>query len=287
MSTSMEPTSGADATDTGPTGDEGCAGACVPLPPAGWIGPLALEAPDEGCPSAFPDEFEEFFAGLNAPEPTCSCNCGAPEADCGDLLLLQGPAAACLGPQTNLGDSGDCMVADQLSTCGRGRWADEPASIVCAPVQDEEVPGLTWDVSVLACSGPTGGMGCDGEVCVEEASDLCIAREGEHRCPSDYPELRTFFLGADDDRSCSECSCAPDANVQCGTELRLYGSPGCSGLIAAVDVVGTEPSEDAVNTAGLASANFSNPAVTGSCTPSRVGPTGGAVERDPYSVCCR
>lgn len=279
------PTSSESGASTTPSRD--CAGACVPIPPPGWVGPVSLEAPEDGCSEAFPDLFEEFFTGLDAPAAECGCECGEATANCGDLQLVQGAAAACVGASTNLGNSGNCVSAEQLHICGRGRWAGPPTGVGCAPEPVVEVPPATWSVDLLACTAPVSGEGCAGEVCVAEANDLCVVREGSHKCPSDYPELRTFYLGVEEGRGCSECECTPGRNVACATELRLYQSPGCTGLIDSLDVVGPDFSDESANTQGLSSANFTDPAVTGSCAPSGGDSVGEATERDPYSVCCR
>ena len=175
----------------------------------------------------------------------------------------------------------------QGQVCGRGRWAGAASDPVCPPVPSVSIPDLVWETELLACGGATAGAGCDsGALCVPDAELVCVAREGSHECPPAYPDARELFLGAADNRECTECSCTAGDAVTCETTLNLYSGADCTGLLQTLDVPGTGFS-DPVSTDGLGSAAFLDPTVTTTCTPAGGEPLGAPVEEDPYTICCR
>lgn len=86
-STSDDPSTSTGADPSG-SSDAAC-GACVAEPPAGWTGPLAM-ATGQGelsCAAPYTGQAYTGFMDIAAEAASCSCACGSPEVECGELSL--------------------------------------------------------------------------------------------------------------------------------------------------------------------------------------------------------
>lgn len=279
--TSVDPT--ADETSGGPSVCE----VCVASVPEGWTGPLALGIGETApsCASPFTAVAFEAAQDIAGEDPSCECSCGDATVDCGELSLRY--STNCAGV-----DGAESFVG--ANTC-HGTTPDGPTvtpfftpiagTESCPPVADVEIPAATMTELVL-CGGGFRQETCSaGEVCVGVApegfeSALCVAREGEHECPDDYPNARSAFTDVADDRHCTACNCEPSAaEFACTADLELFNATGCEGSL------GSETTDSCFDSP--VSFQFSEPTITGSCTPTNTEPTGSIAGEDPITICCQ
>ncbi|MEM7156648.1 MAG: hypothetical protein AAF799_27620 [Myxococcota bacterium] len=294
-SSADDPTTADDTTETGPA--QGCRvdGTCVAVP-AGWTGPVEVVDPEQGdCSARFGSAFD-LQTELFAPDGTCGCTCGSLTADCGDVTVLQGPPAACVGATgVDTPGPGVCTSVAQGHICGRGVFADPASSPSCPAQPSVTIPELSWGGSLRVCEGELTDLGCDaGEQCFPEGAgsqlgSACIYQEGDVACPTAFP-LRMFGAeDVDDQRGCATCTCnAPAASdVICETQLHIFDDGSCSNETSEITVSGTGLSADAFGASTPMSVEWEAPDVAGpSCTASSVFPTGEAVLVQPTTVCC-
>ena len=236
--------------------------ACVPRPPAGWSGPVALyddaaELPVPDCPATFfqtpifEGHAELDVAPANCSPCTCSLSgvtCSAPVAEefasgpaCGGQCgwtsqppnpPLEFSANSCMGIEFN--DSGNCPPP----VSGRVSGSTPSGTASCVPsTQTPSIPPIAWHDIARACHAPSSDKGCDeGFLCAPRPShpfepNLCIVRlaEGDVDCPEGpYSQKFVFYRDANDTRSCTACSCGSPSNVRCEGEVKAYsGTTGC------------------------------------------------------------
>jgi hypothetical protein len=220
---------------------------CVAAPPTGWEGffwyrsePWSTTPSDpEPCPDASPPT--RFFEDAGDPFD-CSCSCGNLQgASC-----LPAPIG-CTNANTTCSNLSDWTSQLAGGTCqkpGSGNTlscrltgpapVDQPGSCQATSTKQEKDPfgGIT-DV----CGAPlAGGGGCGSGVCVPKTaapydSGACIRKSGIVACPTGWSDEHDLFEDGDDQRTCTECSCAPDvASISCeGTVYTGYDYNNCTG----------------------------------------------------------
>jgi len=154
----------------------------------------------------------------------------------------------------------------------------------------------TFDQIQDVCGAPlVGGGGCGADsLCVPKAvapydSAACIRKFGVDVCPTGWNDEHQVYSGADDVRSCSACSCAPDdGSVTCsGTVYTAYDTNQCSGGSATVT------SNQCTNLSGLADLYSwsmrltSTPTASGgTCSASGGDSQGAIITTGPATFCC-
>ena len=154
----------------------------------------------------------------------------------------------------------------------------------CPPTPTVSIPEATMTELILCGGGFDQDTCAADELCAGAApegfeAELCIAREGDAECPESYPNARSAFTDVADDRRCTACECTPADDFECAANLELFSGPGCTG---AADMNETDTCIDSPE-----SFRFSQPTVTGSCSPSDTQPTGTIAGEEPITICCR
>ncbi|MCR9166023.1 MAG: hypothetical protein ACE37F_17175 [Nannocystaceae bacterium] len=279
--TSVDPS--ADPTSSGPSSCE----VCVASPPEGWTGPLAIGAGETApsCASPFTAVAFEAAQDIAGADASCECSCGEPTVDCGELSMRYSTACAGVAGAESFVGVDTCHDTDPDGPTVTPFFTPIAGTESCPPVADVDIPAATMTELVL-CGGGFDQESCgSGEVCVGAAPDgfeaaLCVAQEGEHECPAEYPNARSAFTDVADDRRCTACNCEPDAaGFECASELALFGAGGCEGPL------GSEPTDTCFDSP--ASFTFAEPTVTGSCAPTNTQPTGSIAGEDPITICCQ
>lgn len=216
-------------------------GFCVEPPPTDWFGPVGVGLVNVGsrpleCPAGF-REVLRGSQGIQADAPECGCNCNGDAADC-SVDFAAHDTAACDSEVVASTATSDCQMLN-IGVSAESFDADTPvASGSCNPQSTTNLTPATFVRDVLVCS-TVGGMICNAErvsgFCVAEAGgDLdgryCIHREGNHPCPDDglYTDRVRVFQEIDDQRGCSECTCAPPQLGDCDGEARVFGDAACN-----------------------------------------------------------
>jgi len=232
---------GGGAGGDGPVCDIGSL--CVPDPPAGWTGPVALfEGPLAGslppCNlTPYGTQLGDYFAELDAGDVVCECSCdGATGIVCsGDATLCykgsQGDCIqVCTGTTQSLAD-GECAATATQGASYVSVRSPIPSDMgACEESFDEDIPTPVWGLEARVCNGSaTTPAGCDvGQQCVPLPGDsldtLCIVRPGEETCPDEVwtvPHVRHATF--EDSRECSGCACGT-ATSMCGGRADFISS---------------------------------------------------------------
>ncbi|MGH1342672.1 MAG: hypothetical protein ACRBN8_14020 [Nannocystales bacterium] len=282
QSGSSDPSAGASE-----SGSAACE-ACVAGPPEGWLGPLVLGVGETAPTCAAPFTAVVFQAAedISGEDASCGCECGDPQVDCDSLQVQYGNA--CAGPFDieSLGDPDVCHNTTPQGPSIGALFAPVSGTEVCPPslVRTIPQPSLT---EVVLCGGALSQDTCESdELCAGSIPEgfgeaLCVAQEGEHECPEGYPNARAVFGDVADTRDCTECSCSSGDNFECSTELELFSEVDCRGT----QTDGASGPASCFDTP--ASIRFSEPSVTGDCTPSSVEATGTVVGDEPITICCQ
>ena len=235
---------------------ERCSGPCVPLPPLGWSRPVLLwsgpqfEAPE--CPTdrAGGVQFEGFADPSDAPEcPMCSCE--PPTATCELPSILTVGTQKCgvedppqlLYDYSGLVPDSTICVTDNPFPAGMiHSYSTGPTAMFengCKPVATMPPKGgaAAWKTFARACG--SGGSPCLDPVALCDAPappppgfSQCLYQQGEHDCPSDYPDRHVFYDDVSDSRHCSECSCGAPQGGDCTAFVVLYKDAECTLLVA-------------------------------------------------------
>ena len=275
------------------TGDDPgtCEGPCAADVPGGWDGPFYVATADgepAACPEGFPQQ-DVRFADLVAPDPMCTCQCEAVEANCGISYTLHAGSfcTVSLGSGT-LGD-GECNlhstpIAGTVHV--NSQLIGTPGS--CNPFTNDAVPDASWASSVTVCMAPSGIGECEQGRCAAAVPDsfdgeLCISKAGEHDCPdSAYTARQMNYAGLDDSRGCSTCSCGTSGG-ECQATLTGHANGDCTGSTDNVDVGDCDGFGVNLGDYGL-SATFTGGVPT--CASSGGEPIGAATPTGPVTVCC-
>jgi hypothetical protein len=274
---------------------------CVPEAPVDWQGPvtratsLLAGAVEPDCPPSYPEVATESFSNILAEPAECSCSCGpAVDAQCESSATLRyhDESATCSdpAPQSITLFSGCNNLS--LSYPGQRNWQLEPVETTggsCAPSADVIKDDATFENRVLACTGATLLDGCaSGNVCTPRPPEdfdagLCIWQEGEHECPSPYPERTVVFRDILDQRTCEGCQCGEARGLCEGTVSFLYNT-GCLLPLAGTLVANGECNTTTNTNINFASLSLGDPVAF--CTPSGASPAGTARGNEPTTICC-
>jgi len=305
--------------DCSESSDDGAVYACVPRPPTGWSGPVALyheasQLPPPSCPSTFfhtPifDGHAELATGAAKCSP-CSCSvagvtCSAVTAEdfasgsscsgaCGwsSDTPLQFPPNSCRGITFN--DATSCSPPISGSV-GVSTPTGTPS---CAPAaQTPTIDPVAWADNARACHAPSSDKGCEeGFLCAPKAAhpfaaNLCIVRlgEGDVSCPEGpYSEKYVFYRDADDTRSCTECQCGAASNVRCEGALKTYsGTNGCTTQDGSIPLGGCGDFGPAVRDGDTYLKLFRLAVEAKATCPASGGqPTGTVTPTRPQTICC-
>lgn len=275
---------------------------CVPIPEAGWTGVAAFYrgALEVNCSGAFTDAAVSANAGLVAPDAACSaCSCMASGSGCGAATITVtradggGCSAACdydvgLPPAM-------CVTLETGGGCSGGSPTFSTDDAVapafagtCSPSQQSPmVAPPTWTNNALVCSAPAGG-GCSLDaVCSPPTpagfTGACVYASGDVPCPAGYGAREVVFDGVGDDRSCSDCGCAP---ATCPGIIQLFSGNACN----ANNAVGQIPVPYSGACDEIAStkprARFVPDAAAPKCDVIESTPIGAASPTGPTTVCC-
>lgn len=227
-----------------------CLGECVPLPPFGgwelpallWFGP-SHQAPD--CPAdRAPIYAYEGYA--DPADPECSeCRCEPPSGECELSSTLTAHATVtCTGMVQNFSApepwDGDCTDLNPVPANFNPKSVRVEAMTLmesgCAPITPPPPRGGSpvWKTFARACRGAWSPCVAPGMICVPEPPppppgfSQCIFRAGDElECPPDYPNRHNFYNDLHDQRSCTDCTCAPPEGSQCSTMVTVYELAGC------------------------------------------------------------
>ncbi len=282
--TGVDPDDGADST----TGievecDEGSD--CAPLPPEGWEGPLVAllgtgSAPP--CPEEAPEERIVALSGLSAPEHECGCECSP--SDCN--IELQAALGGGCGEELPIPLSpGDCqelsveMIPPEMTISG--------SAVGCTPSGSADIPPVQWTDEVRLCGGASPS--CSGGSCVPSpglGAGTCIYREGEHTCPlSGYTQAYAFYLGLEDGRDCTSCSCGDGGTCQ----ISAYDGASCDGMPFFESVLNVRTCNviSEILPEGVTTASIEVELAGGACEASGGDAFGEVLPLGPLTLCCR
>jgi hypothetical protein len=301
------PASGGGLPDASPDADDGGVGsgaaeiaiACVPMPPSGWNGPLAIfeantAATDAlpGCAGAYEAHFYDGLGSLAGASAACSCTCEKPSGvGCSPPQLSLYADARC----NQVSDTGQSLAAAPSCTrIGLGAanalsyaiGSTTPFGGGCQPRATQQVAPPTWGSSVRLCTGSSSAKpaaACaPNEVAAPqtrapfEAGNHCIARPGNWACPSGYPNGRSYAQSAIDTRDCTACTCGAPTGASCAATT--FTDDRCTS--------GAKPAGACERTQSARSASFSGAATGGVCAPEGGTPTGTVVPAAPMTICC-
>jgi len=288
--------------------NEPCAATCVPAPPEGWLGPLAIYEGSGGppppappaCAGPYSSGAYDGFNAPSAPPSQCACTCDPPSGitcDSPVLNLFSDPCSApCGTPNQRIATS--CTILG-LATCGGTHFvldASSPTGGACAPSSTAVVPDAGWTGSVRLCAIPSGdavvGVGagaCDaGEICAPPTRlpfepAHCVAQVGAASCPAGYPILHIAFTSFSDSRGCTPCTCALPTDTSCGGgKVTFYNDTACT----APALNATAP-QACTNLGGPKAAKFLGATPTGGrCDADGGVPTGVFTPTTPTTICC-
>jgi hypothetical protein len=118
---------------------------------------------------------------------------------------------------------------------------------------------------------------------------VCIQATGDRTCPDGWPDRHVVYDGADDSRSCSDCTCGQPEGGTCSGLVSLYKDGACSALVDAVSVVSDGPTCVQVQPKGSALGSQSLSMIAyqpGACAPGGGEPTGALTPTGPTTFCC-
>jgi hypothetical protein len=301
--TTDDPTTSVD-TSTGSAACDEAMSRCVAEVPTDWSGPVAIrntlvvhEAP--GCAGTYPGFVLDTHVDLQAGAAhTCECTCGAPQGvECSEATLIGDNNANCGSPLGTVFVGEDCTnLAPSLDIAANSYWR-ATATIEagsCTATLDDNIGPVTFEDRLTLCEAePAPGQCAAGETCMPLPGDetdgrICVWQAGDHECPSEAWTLRTLTHQAiDDDRGCTDCSCA-DLEGECDGAVLLIETSDCSGAAALSGIgVGSGCTQGASSTiARGATINGSLAPVETECVATNSMATGSAVAADPVTVCC-
>ena len=236
---------------------ETCPGPCVPLPPLGWSLPVLLwagprfEAPE--CPADRASVVHyEGHADPNEPPECPSCSCEPPTAACELPSILTVGTQTCgvedpapllydysgLVPDPTICVTDNPFPAGLIYSLAIGPLTMKESD--CKPVatQPPRSGDAAWRTFARACGSGASPCLNPAALCITTASPApgfsqCLYQQGEHECPSGYPDRRVFYDEISDARRCSECSCGAPEGGECSAYVTLYQDATCTLLAMA------------------------------------------------------
>lgn len=196
---------------------------CVPAPPPGWSGPVAVQfsedmEPEPTCP---PLTTELRHGGRN-PAAACSCDdCNGEDVQC-DVQL-------------EWGANGFCDAVSEWMDCQPFMGVDEGQfwfSILAEPVAGTactapQPSDPQFRTRAVLCE-PQAGSCDDGGTC--HAGPVCIWQEGEHECPGVFGQPTVLYRGVEgEDLACDTCNCGAGSTFCEDATISVYADPVCGG----------------------------------------------------------
>ncbi|APR79295.1 Hypothetical protein A7982_04642 [Minicystis rosea] len=284
-----------------------------PVPPGGWVGPLAFwmgsgSATPPDCEEAggFPTEMTNGGTNPTGVAPTCpSCSCSSPVGVACQIAQAQffgSPGCAPPGSALTIAQ-GVCQGFVTLSFDPASvRWGTAPAAGgACLPQASgfPVIPPVHWDTQIRACGDAGNGAGCGMGACVPKPSPpfedmLCIYRDGNVPCPAGpYSVRQVFFADADDTRQCSSCQCGTPSGTSCVGTMKLYTDTQCTTeetLLTSVSQCSALPPDPTTPPPPYLSQRSiiytGTPSGSGSCPSTPSSASGAVTPEDPITVCC-
>ena len=280
----------------GGTGDVSCSaeGICVGNPGGNWMGPFALIKSSIGCEGAFPESVRTLFQGFQPGTASCECTCGAATAVCSTVIQATGYAML------------DCSLAQGVHTLSERQCYNTfsashsvrlwPASTSCgAGTVTATLPTPTFLRALDVCGSFTAEAGeCDaGLTCVPKPGSsfeagLCYVQEGDHACPTDFPNKTLSYSGFTDTRACAgSCACQA-SGASCSVSVNRYTGTNCSNPRDVVVVRSSEDSCVVTDSNDVKSIRPGDVEVVsnGTCTPAGINVAGTVTRDDATTVCC-
>ncbi len=256
--------------------------------PSGWDGPFVRVegGAAEACENVGSALDRTLFEGLIAPPASCSCACSDVQgADCSPANVRRYSGFDCDDAPFDEFDLevGQCQAYANAGGAGFTRpFRFAPSVLIpgaCNPSESEAVDPLTWESTIQLCGvveSDCGQEGCWPEP--ESDAQLCIAHDGEHGCPAGFEVQSVLHAGAEDQRSCSSCSCGEPTGLSCsGLELVDAILPE---HVGPVTMNGNCVLESASGELCF------EPDLDGACAPSGGDAVGEATPSGPTTVCC-
>ena len=281
-------------------------GACLPVAPPGWEGPVLLW---RGTPGGAPEcpESHSVMAFEGYDDPSLSLQC--PACTCGPSACIIPGLIALSGEWCNLGSptpypapegwDGSCVSPGVILSASAGSVQFLPLQEApCEPRQDApaQPPDVAWATLGRACQAPDRPAGyAQGSACVEPSppppagfSHCIFTQGGPLECPASYPEPRVFYRDIDTGAvGCSTCTCGPPEGGRCYALTILYDDLDCHDHIMSLANNTASPlcasGGDDIRSMS-ATWHDNDPGV---CAPSGGEPFGDAVPLDPTTFCCR
>ncbi|MBC8072745.1 MAG: hypothetical protein IAG13_30775 [Deltaproteobacteria bacterium] len=232
---------------------------CGAPTPEGWFGPFILaraateaELPD--CPEEFPTLGPIAHDGFVDPgSAECSCECEPPAAASCYASVVSSDNENCYGGYyyyygyMDYGYGGGTMYTQVTEACtnveidgfarfrvyGGGYYG---GGTDCTPNETKSIPPLAWESSIKACGLPETPLSCsDGGLCIPQPPEgfedtWCLYQQGDSGCPAGVFNTKVkFYMGAEDDRDCSDCNCGSTASSCSEGELMMFEGPDCAG----------------------------------------------------------
>lgn len=260
---------------------------CVPAPPPGWSGPVAVQfaedlEPDPTCP---PLTSELHHGGRN-PAAACDCNdCSGENVEC-DVQLRWGVNGFC----DSVSDWSECQpfAAPDEGQFYFGIDAEPVEGTACSAPE----PSLAQFRTRAVVCEPQAGTCDDGGTCV--AGPVCIWQDGEHECPGAFGQptvLHREVVG--EGLACDTCNCGAGSTFCEGATISVYDSPACSGAPLAEpyepafgECTSYQDPETFVLAEDVASIDIAmNPADCSSDVDTALA-SGSFVESMPFTLCC-
>lgn len=270
-----------------------------------WIG-SAASLPE--CPARARAQVYDGYAGpedLQCPECSCSapaCVLPAELTESTQRCSSNGMEAELTSVAAPAGWDGKCAPAVPPTDAVLGSITIAPVTErPCAPVLDpilkREGFAPPWKTAARACMAEAIPGVCDpGETCVPATEPpppefrQCIfyERDGDPRCPDNYPEKHVFYGGVADTRGCTDCECLQTAASACEAMVTSYRDESCQRQIITASVTNEVSCHDVPSGMGLkgisATWTTNQP---GTCTPKGGEPYGQVTTVDARTFCCQ
>lgn len=267
-------------------------GVCLPAPPEGWSGPVAIGSGPAGaalaCPSAWP-LMVAAHRDLTANGATCECDCTPPPGQC-QVTYQYFASNACVIPVIGAGGNAgsSCIAHGSLDNSVHVRVTLNPPG-ECTPQPVENIPTAAWGEDVVVCTA-MGGDACDDGSCYQTPPEglnakLCIARQGEHDCPGGvYSQIERVYEAVNDTRGCMPCGCTLNGDTSCSDGgLAEYSSLTCGDSPTVINPGDCRSSSVDGNTWAV---RYSGTQPTVSCSPSTPQASGAATAAGATTLCC-
>jgi hypothetical protein len=289
-----------DPDDSSTTETESCpeTHVCLATPPEGWEGPVVrlqrpALAPEESCPTEYPNQQVNAGVDVLAEPATCTCSCGdATEVLCetSSVLHYYGVSATCSDVVP-----GNFTIYSTMCNplpgpfAGASNWSLDPVVVgggACEPALEQSMDAPSFANVLTTCGGAELLPGCGTEqICAPRIGDeLCIWQSGDSRCPTGYADRHLYFGTIDDQRTCEACSCGDPVGLCDDALAFLYDSPNCN-----VPVAGGIAGDGECHPTGAPLTRTATLVVgepTAFCEPSTSAAMGEAVGSMPTTVCC-